>query len=81
MVAVLCRGEGWAMWRGVRARLASWCGLGLRCRTLLPVVFAGWVGLDAAEVVVAWLIAATCYAEPVVPRHEVRLRCGRARVG
>ncbi len=28
---------------GVRAttRLALWCGLGLRCRRLLPVVFAG----------------------------------------
>ncbi len=32
---------------GVRARLASWCGLGLRCRRPLPVVFAGWVGLNA----------------------------------
>jgi hypothetical protein len=48
---------------GVRAttRLAPWCGLGLRCRRLLPVVFAGWVGLDAteAEVVVARPISAS----------------------
>ena len=43
---------------GVRARLAPWCGLELRCRTLFPVVFAGWVGLDAAEVVVARPISA-----------------------
>ncbi len=42
-----------ATWRGVRARLALWCGLGLRCRRLLPVVFAGWVGLDATEAEVA----------------------------
>ncbi len=41
------------VWASIR--LAPWCGLGLRCRRLLPVVFVGWVGLDAteAEVVVA----------------------------
>ncbi len=38
-----------ATWRGVRARLAPWCGLGLRCRRPLPVVFAGWWGSTAVS--------------------------------
>ena len=46
-------------------------------------VFAGWVRLDAAEAedVVARPIAAARYAVPGVSRHEIRLRCRRARVG
>ncbi len=58
---VAVRGPGYV--EGVRAttRLAPWCGLGLRCRRPLPVVFAGWVGLNAteAEVVVARFISAS----------------------
>ncbi len=47
-----------ATWRGVRARLAPWCGLGLRCRRPLPVVFAGWVGLDG------------CFSQTVLHHHS-----------
>ena len=36
---------------------------------------------SGAVVVVTWLIAAACYAEPGVPRHEVRLCCRCAQVG